>query len=208
MRRVSFLVAFLYIVISCFFRLSQEVQAQGTGTGTVAPGANPTPVPQVETAPVTAISSEGIVEIVADCNTQYEREKNFVCANLTIYASEQACEDAYKANCVNAKKAAILEAQNASKTRKPYVPTNFSSLNKLGSTNITQGIAGIIQALVGVIGSIALAMFVYGGFLWMTSRGNGDQTAKAAKIMVWAALGVIVILSSYAIVDFLFSTFG
>jgi len=41
--------------------------------------------------------------------------------------------------------------------------------------------------------------------LWMVAGGNAQQTTKAMKTMVWSAIGLIVILSSYSIVNFIFS---
>ncbi len=55
----------------------------------------------------------------------------------------------------------------------------------------------------GVMGTVALAMLVYAGFLFMTAAGNSDRERKALDIMLWSGLGIIVILSSYAVVQFI-----
>lgn len=83
-------------------------------------------------------------------------------------------------------------------------PSGFSGLNKLGETDIQKLIGRFIRIVIGVIGTIALLMFVYGGLLWMTSAGNAEKTKKAMDIILWSSLGVIVILASYAIVNFVF----
>jgi len=62
-----------------------------------------------------------------------------------------------------------------------------------------------IKVIMSIVGSIALVMFVYAGGLWMVAGGNAQQTTKAMKTMVWSAIGLIVILSSYSIVNFIFS---
>jgi len=62
-----------------------------------------------------------------------------------------------------------------------------------------------IKVIMSIVGSIALVMFVYAGGLWMVAGGNEQQTSKALKTMVWSAIGLIVILSSYSIVNFIFS---
>jgi len=59
----------------------------------------------------------------------------------------------------------------------------------------------------GLIGSIALVMFVYGGVLWMTAMGNSEREKKGREVIVWSGLGVVVILISYIIVDFVFEAF-
>lgn len=75
------------------------------------------------------------------------------------------------------------------------------SLRKLNASSIPDLIGKVITSAMGIMGSIAFALFVYAGIMWMTSSG-GDRQAKALKIMVWAALGVIVILLSYVLTDF------
>ena len=63
-----------------------------------------------------------------------------------------------------------------------------------------------INILMAFIGSITLVLYIVAGLLWMTARGNSEQTDKAKKILVWTTLGVFVMLFSYALVNFLFSS--
>jgi hypothetical protein len=69
-------------------------------------------------------------------------------------------------------------------------------------------IGNIIKALLGVIGSIALIMFVYGGFMWMTAAGDKNKVTKGMDTMLWAVLGLTVIFSSYALVRFVIEKVG
>jgi hypothetical protein len=87
------------------------------------------------------------------------------------------------------------------------LPSDIATLNKLGTTSVPILIGRFLKMLMGIVGSIALAVLVYGGFLWMTSMGNADHVGKAKNLLIWGALGVLVILSSYAIVSFLFDVF-
>ena len=72
--------------------------------------------------------------------------------------------------------------------------------NPLGTTNVRTVIGRLIQAILGVTGSIALLMFVYGGFLWLISAGRPEEVKKGKEAMKWAALGLIVIVGAYTIV--------
>lgn len=63
-------------------------------------------------------------------------------------------------------------------------------------------IGGIIKAALGIVGSIALLMFLYGGFLWLTSAGNEQKITKGKSVIVWAVIGLAVIFLSYAAVGF------
>lgn len=72
--------------------------------------------------------------------------------------------------------------------------------NPLGTTNVREVIGRLISAILGVTGSIALLMFVYGGFLWLVSAGEPDKVKKGKEVMKWAALGLVVIVGAYTIV--------
>ncbi len=80
--------------------------------------------------------------------------------------------------------------------------------NPEGQTNMAAIIGGIVKAGLALIGSLTLVVFVYGGFLWMTSGGNADRVAKGKTIMMWAVLGLFIIFGSYAILSTVISGLG
>jgi hypothetical protein len=84
--------------------------------------------------------------------------------------------------------------------------TEAKKLNKLGITNINQIIGRIIQGLMMFIGAILLVMYIYAGLLWMFSNGNEERITSAKSILVWSTLGVAVMLGSYVIINFIFSS--
>jgi len=88
--------------------------------------------------------------------------------------------------------------------------TNSSSsktlTNPLGVTDPSTLIGRVIKAVLGIVGSLALLMFVYGGFMWMLSAGNEKMIEKGKSTLMWAALGLVVIFMSYALVNFVIST--
>lgn len=86
----------------------------------------------------------------------------------------------------------------------PFQPTRVSLPNPLGTTNLTVLIGRVIAALMSIVGSLALLMFIYGGFLWMTARGNGDDVKKGKSIIVWSVAGLLLIFSAYIILKFIF----
>lgn len=79
---------------------------------------------------------------------------------------------------------------------------NLEFAPPLGETDIKVVIARVIRAVLGVIGSIALLMFFIGGFMWLTAGGNADRIKRAKDILIWSILGLVVIFSAYAIVQF------
>lgn len=72
----------------------------------------------------------------------------------------------------------------------------------LTSTDVRTTTASIINVALGLLGMIAVVIFVYGGFLWMTAAGNDEQVGKAKTMMIQAVVGMAIILSAYAIVNF------
>lgn len=69
-------------------------------------------------------------------------------------------------------------------------------------------IGKVINAVLGIVGSLALVMFIYGGFTWMTAAGNEQSVTKGKDILIWATVGLIVIFSAYALVKFVFTGIG
>ena len=80
--------------------------------------------------------------------------------------------------------------------------------NPLGTDNhsIPTLLGKIINNVLGVIGSLALVMFIYGGTTWMLSAGNQEQVTKGKNILIWAALGLVIIFTAYALVRFVLTT--
>ena len=89
-------------------------------------------------------------------------------------------------------------------------PTGAVTLtNPLGEGVTPQIFIGkIIKAILGIVGSLALVMFIYGGFNWMTAAGNAEKVEKGKQILLWATIGLIVIFTSYALVKFVFTSLG
>ncbi len=78
----------------------------------------------------------------------------------------------------------------------------------LAATDIRQIIATIIKVALGLLGIILLGLVLYGGYLYMTAGGNDEQVAQAKTILRNAVIGLIIILSAYAIVTFVLRAIG
>jgi len=85
----------------------------------------------------------------------------------------------------------------------------FLGSSQLGGELITDSvptvIGNIIRVFLGVVGSIALALLIYGGVIWMTAGGNPDRMKKAKGTIVWSILGLAIILGSYTIISTIIS---
>lgn len=67
-------------------------------------------------------------------------------------------------------------------------------------------VGNVIKTVLGIIGSIALVIFLYGGIQWMVSMGDEQKINKGRDTMIWAGLGLIVIFGSYTLVQLLLKT--
>jgi hypothetical protein len=63
-------------------------------------------------------------------------------------------------------------------------------------------VSQIISVALSLLGVIFFVLMIYGGFLWMTDRGNEKQVEKAKKIMEAAIIGLVLVVSAYAITKF------
>lgn len=79
----------------------------------------------------------------------------------------------------------------------------FSSLIKV---DIQVVIGNIIKGLLGLTGTVTVIMMVYGGLLWMTASGNDKAVGQAKQIILWTAIGLILVFFSYTILKFLFES--
>jgi hypothetical protein len=63
-----------------------------------------------------------------------------------------------------------------------------------GSNIATQIIAPIIRLILTITGSAALVMFVYGGFILITSGGASNLIQKGKNILIWAVIGLLFVM--------------
>lgn len=63
-------------------------------------------------------------------------------------------------------------------------------------------VAQVIRYILGTIAIVATLMFIWGGFMMLTSAGNAERIKKAKETLAWAAIGIVVILLSWAIIRF------
>jgi len=96
-------------------------------------------------------------------------------------------------NCVNAQPIASEKTDPATAKNKLDNPLgeDMDSPQKL--------IGRIINSVLGIVGSLALLMFVFGGLTWMTSSGNPEKIQKGKNIIVWAAIGLVIVFFAYGI---------
>ena len=73
----------------------------------------------------------------------------------------------------------------------------------LTSTDIRVLIARYVQIALGLLGTIAVVIVIYGGFLWMTSGGDTEKISRAKSILKNGAIGLAIILLAFSIATFI-----
>ena len=66
----------------------------------------------------------------------------------------------------------------------------------------------VINALLTIIGVIALAVLIWGGVLYIISLGDDGKIASAKKIILYAIVGLVVVGLSGLIVNFTINLFA
>lgn len=67
-------------------------------------------------------------------------------------------------------------------------------------------VGSIIGTALSMIGVIFFILMIYGGFIWMTAHGESSRVDKARDTIFAAIMGVIIVIGSYAITQFVFDS--
>lgn len=84
----------------------------------------------------------------------------------------------------------------------PEIGTNIGT----GTTDVRITIARIIRTAMSLLGIIAVLIILYGGFKWMTGGGSDEAVGDAKKIITAGIVGLVIILTAYAIASFVISS--
>jgi hypothetical protein len=96
-----------------------------------------------------------------------------------------------------------------SNTNNPEEETNPASLdNPINAESFQAVIGNVVDQILGIVGALALLMFIFGGLVWMTAAGNEQKITQGKNILMWSAIGLLVIFSSYALVKFVLEVIG
>lgn len=60
----------------------------------------------------------------------------------------------------------------------------------------------VISAFLGLVGGLALAVFMYAGIMWMTAGGDEKKVQTSKDAMRYAVMGLAMIMFAYAITSF------
>jgi amino acid transporter len=64
------------------------------------------------------------------------------------------------------------------------------------------------RIVMGLVGTLSLLMFVYGGLLFLISAGGSEKIQQATKIITAAVIGLVIVFASFLIIKFVLSSMG
>lgn len=76
----------------------------------------------------------------------------------------------------------------------------------LGDQDIMTSINSIIRVILSFLGILAVIIILWGGFIWMTAMGDETKVDKAKTLIIAGIVGIVIILSAYAIAEFVISS--
>ena len=80
-------------------------------------------------------------------------------------------------------------------------PDYFVDLSRLGRQNTFEGLLTyLIVGLLGTAGLLAVFFIIFGGFQYITARGDEEQVKSSKKTLTNAIIGLVIIILSYVIV--------
>ncbi|MBI4262010.1 hypothetical protein HY624_00600 [Candidatus Uhrbacteria bacterium] len=87
---------------------------------------------------------------------------------------------------------------------------NFGPIPDAGlpKNDLVDAIGGILGKGLAALGSVALVLIIYAGFLWMTAQGDPEKVTKARDILIEATIGLIIIALAWSITTYITGTNG
>ena len=67
--------------------------------------------------------------------------------------------------------------------------------------DLTQTISNLVGILLGLVGVVGVAYFIYGAYLYLTASGAPNQMERGKTAMMTALAGVVLALVAFGVVE-------
>ena len=68
-------------------------------------------------------------------------------------------------------------------------------------TTLREYAVNVTNFILGFLGLVGVLMVIYGGFMYLTAAGETDQMDKGKKSIMYAIIGILIVMASFAIVN-------
>jgi hypothetical protein len=93
------------------------------------------------------------------------------------------------------------EAGGATKAAGSSETVSVNVDNPLETDDFTELLGNFLEWLLGIVGSIALLMLIYGGVVYMSANGDPQKAETGKRIVIWTIGGLMIVLLSYSILS-------
>ncbi len=90
----------------------------------------------------------------------------------------------------------------ADKTPSYYASEGASTITVPEGPDLFEVVKNLLNTTFGIVGVIAVIMMIIGGFYYMTSQGSPDKVQKGKNTILYGLIGMVIVLSAFAIVNF------
>jgi cysteine-rich repeat protein len=76
----------------------------------------------------------------------------------------------------------------------------------LSDQSLSVIVGNLINVVLSILGIVLVVLIIYAGFTWMTAGADQDKISKAKRILINAAIGLLIVVSAWAIASFIVSS--
>ena len=98
---------------------------------------------------------------------------------------------------------AVSAADTSMFGRVKNVANGVYNISNTSNTTLAELVGTVVAAFISLLGVIFIVLFIYAGYRWMMARGNEQNVTESKNIMQRAVIGLIIVIASYAIWDFI-----
>lgn len=85
---------------------------------------------------------------------------------------------------------------------------NYAENLGLGNADPREAAVDLVKVAMTFLGLIAVVVILIGGFKWLTAGGSEDKIGEAKKMIIAGIIGLVIILSAWAITSFIINQMG
>lgn len=84
-----------------------------------------------------------------------------------------------------------------------YVSPDCKDHGECTLEDIMQVFTNIANFILGIVGSLTLIIFVYGGFLWLVSQGSSEKIEQGKTAMTGSVIGLVIVFVAFSAINLL-----
>ena len=106
------------------------------------------------------------------------------------------------------KVSAVTASDAAGQAKKGLFGDDEEEMEKFDADSLTDNLRSIFNVIFSLMGIVAVIVIILGGFHFLTSTGDPAKIKKGKDTILWGVVGLVVVLFSFAIVNFILNALG